>query len=177
MRTSFQSAIALLISVSLAAPINDALQSVLGRPSNSRKIADPFKPDYSDPYDHKVDSIGDNLKPLPWRNGHGSTILGPQNTDRQRQNPDLIRPPSTDHGDMKNMRWSFADSHIRIEVSISEFARAHGLMLRKGGRVDSTNYDSGVGLECSISWCEHATRRRRHSRIALAQGSRMGLCA
>lgn len=27
----------------------------------------------------------------------------------------MIRPPSTDHGDFKNMRWSFADSHMRIE--------------------------------------------------------------
>jgi len=42
-------------------------------------------------------------------------MLGPQNRARQRQNPDLIRPPSTDHGNMPNMRWSFADSHMRIE--------------------------------------------------------------
>ena len=26
-----------------------------------------------------------------------------------------MRPPSTDHGMMENMRWSFADSHTRIE--------------------------------------------------------------
>jgi len=49
------------------------------------------------------------------RNGNGASILGPRNKDRERQNPDLMRPPSTDHGDMKNMRWSFADSHVRIE--------------------------------------------------------------
>lgn len=42
-------------------------------------------------------------------------MLGPRNRDRERQNPDLVRPPSTDHGNMPNMRWSFADSHIRIE--------------------------------------------------------------
>ena len=41
--------------------------------------------------------------------------MGPRNRDRERQNPDLVRPPSTDHGTMQNMRWSFADSHIRIE--------------------------------------------------------------
>ena len=41
--------------------------------------------------------------------------MGPRNRDRERQNPDLVRPPSTDHGTLKNMRWSFADSHIRIE--------------------------------------------------------------
>lgn len=41
--------------------------------------------------------------------------MGPRNRGRERQNPDLVRPPSTDHGNIPNMRWSFADSHIRIE--------------------------------------------------------------
>ena len=41
--------------------------------------------------------------------------MGPRNRDRERQNPDLVRPPSTDHGTLKNMRWSFSDSHVRIE--------------------------------------------------------------
>lgn len=49
------------------------------------------------------------------RNGDGADILGPRNRARERENPDLVRPPSTDHGNMPNMRWSFADSHIRIE--------------------------------------------------------------
>lgn len=49
------------------------------------------------------------------RNGLGTDMLGPRNRDRERQDPDLMRPPSTDHGTLKNMRWSFADSHIRIE--------------------------------------------------------------
>jgi oxalate decarboxylase family bicupin protein len=41
--------------------------------------------------------------------------MGPRNRERERQNPDLVRPPSTDHGKIANMRWSFSDSHIRIE--------------------------------------------------------------
>lgn len=76
----------------------------------------PFTPDNRDPYDHKVDTVGDKLQPLPWRMGDGATMLGPRNPERERQNPDLLRPPTTDHGTMPNMRWSFADSHIRIEV-------------------------------------------------------------
>ncbi|KAJ5801761.1 uncharacterized protein N7518_003829 [Penicillium psychrosexuale] len=75
----------------------------------------PFSPGHRDPYDHKVDSVGDDRHPLPFRNGDGTTVMGPRNRDRERQNPDLVRPPSTDHGNMPNMRWSFADSHIRIE--------------------------------------------------------------
>lgn len=76
----------------------------------------PFSPGHRDPYDHKVDAVGDERQPLPFRNGDGTTVMGPRNRDRERQNPDLVRPPSTDHGSMPNMRWSFADSHIRIEV-------------------------------------------------------------
>lgn len=78
---------------------------------------DPYTREWRDPWDKKVDSVGDGLHPLPFRNGVGASILGPQNRERQRQNPDMLRPPGTDRGDMKNMRWSFADSHVRIEVS------------------------------------------------------------
>ncbi|TLD37732.1 oxalate decarboxylase [Venturia nashicola] len=85
------------------------------RPFLSERSEDPYTPAYHDPYDHKVDSVGEHLDPLPYRNGDGASILGPQNKDRTRQNPDLMRPPTTDHGDMQNMRWSYADSHVRIE--------------------------------------------------------------
>jgi hypothetical protein len=77
---------------------------------------DPYSREWKDPWDKKTDAVGERLSPLPFRNGDGASILGPQNRDRQRQNPDMVRPPSTDRGDMKNMRWSFADSHMRIEV-------------------------------------------------------------
>jgi hypothetical protein len=89
------------------------------RPQSPLEILqnDPYTKEWRDPWDSKVDSVTKKLNPLPFRNGEGATILGPQNVERQRQNPDLIRPPSTDHGDMNNMRWSFADSHVRIEVT------------------------------------------------------------
>ncbi|KAG9244237.1 oxalate decarboxylase family bicupin [Calycina marina] len=82
------------------------------RKSSSSK---PYTPGNKDPLDKAVDAVGDELDPLPWRNGHGASVLGPWNWERSRQSPDLVRPPSTDHGNMANMRWSFADSHVRIE--------------------------------------------------------------
>jgi hypothetical protein len=106
----------LALKLSLASPVPDELQRTLGISLGVGKSNDPFVPDYRDPDDHKVDSYGERLQPLPFRNGDGATILGPRNKDRERQNPDLVRPPSTDHGSLKNMRWSFADSHVRIEV-------------------------------------------------------------
>jgi hypothetical protein len=108
--------------ISLAVPIQDSprqrLLDGLELPAKYRKTqsAPPYTPGNKDPLDKAVDSVGNDLDPLPWRNGLGASVLGPWNEARSRQSPDLVRPPSTDHGDMKNMRWSFADSHIRIEV-------------------------------------------------------------
>jgi len=84
--------------------------------------AKPYTPGNRDPLDKAIDAIGSELDPLPWRNGHGASVLGPWNWERSRQSPDLVRPPSTDHGNMANMRWSFADSHVRIEVSFNTLA-------------------------------------------------------
>ncbi|EXJ56190.1 oxalate decarboxylase [Cladophialophora yegresii CBS 114405] len=101
----------LFASAALAVPIIDREQQALGPAGGNG----PYNPDNRDPYDHKVDSYAEGWQPEPWRNGDGATVMGPRNRDRERQNPDMIRPPSTDHGSMSNYRWSFADSHMRIE--------------------------------------------------------------
>ena len=54
--------------------------------------------------------------PQPQRPGHGGTDPGPRNLARDRQNPDLLVPPSTDHGTLPNLRFSFADAHVRQET-------------------------------------------------------------
>jgi hypothetical protein len=111
----------------LAIPVQDSprqrLLDGLQLPAAYRntKIAPPYTPGHNDPLDKAIDVVGDKLDPLPWRNGLGASVLGPWNLERSRQSPDLVRPPSTDHGNMKNMRWSFADSHIRIEVRPRSF--------------------------------------------------------
>ncbi|WP_441259387.1 cupin domain-containing protein [Bradyrhizobium sp. 521_C7_N1_3] len=53
--------------------------------------------------------------PQPQRPGHGGTDPGPRNLVRDRQNPDLLVPPSTDHGTLPNLRFSFSDAHMRLE--------------------------------------------------------------
>ncbi|KAL1411554.1 hypothetical protein Q8F55_002516 [Vanrija albida] len=68
-------------------------------------------------------SILDELKaatledkvPVPRRGKYGNDILGPVNPDRARQEPDHVRPPATDAGKLGNMKWSFTDSHMRLE--------------------------------------------------------------
>jgi oxalate decarboxylase len=54
--------------------------------------------------------------PQPQRPGHGGTDPGPRNIVRDRQNPDILVPPSTDHGTLPNLRFSFSDSHMRQET-------------------------------------------------------------
>src|SRR3984957_11425654 len=58
---------------------------------------------------------GNDSIPQPMRPGHGGTDPGPRNLLRDRQNPDILVPPPTDHGTLPNLRFSFSDSHIRQE--------------------------------------------------------------
>src|SRR6202011_1311272 len=48
--------------------------------------------------------------PQPRRPGHGGTDPGPRNLMRDGQNPDVLVPPSTDHGSLPNLRFSFSDA-------------------------------------------------------------------
>jgi oxalate decarboxylase len=54
--------------------------------------------------------------PQPQRPGHGGTDPGPRNQARDGANPDLLVPPSTDHGTLPNLRFSFSDAHMRLEA-------------------------------------------------------------
>lgn len=115
---------AVLGDLGLAIPVEDSPRQRLldGKPLPGKyrngALANPYKPGFKDPLDKPVDTVGDELDPLPYRNGLGASVLGPWNWERSRQNPDLVRPPSTDRGNLANMRWSFADSHVRIEVNL-----------------------------------------------------------
>jgi oxalate decarboxylase len=53
--------------------------------------------------------------PRPERGSEGADILGPRNAAREAQDPFTLAPPTTDHGTMPNLKWSFADSHMRLE--------------------------------------------------------------
>jgi oxalate decarboxylase len=54
--------------------------------------------------------------PQPQRPGHGGTDPGPRDLMRDRQNPDILVPPATDHGTLPNLRFSFSDAHMRLET-------------------------------------------------------------
>src|SRR5258708_5158292 len=52
--------------------------------------------------------------PEPIRGKKGVSILGPRNPDREAQSLDRLRPPATDSGTLPSLRWSFADSHVKM---------------------------------------------------------------
>src|SRR6266436_8656565 len=45
--------------------------------------------------------------------GMGGNDPAPHNAIRERQNPDMLNPPATDSGTTPNLRFSFADAHVR----------------------------------------------------------------
>ena len=47
--------------------------------------------------------------------GIGGTDPGPIDPMREGENPDIVNPPATDHGTLPNLRFSYADSHVRQE--------------------------------------------------------------
>lgn len=53
--------------------------------------------------------------PQPIRGDKGATVTIPRNLERDRQNPDMLTPPETDHGTVDNMKFSFSDVHNRLE--------------------------------------------------------------
>ncbi|KAI0290255.1 oxalate decarboxylase [Multifurca ochricompacta] len=52
----------------------------------------------------------------PVRGGLGAPILGPQNMQLQQENPDILAPPTTDHGSVPNAKWPFALSSNRLQT-------------------------------------------------------------
>jgi len=60
-------------------------------------------------------AVADDKPPQPIRGKEGAPIIGPTNPAREAQSTDRFVPPRTDHGTMPNLRWSFADSHNKLE--------------------------------------------------------------
>src|SRR5438132_13568347 len=48
--------------------------------------------------------------PEPIRGNAGASVIGPRNPSREAENRDVILSPSTDHGTLANLRWSFSDT-------------------------------------------------------------------
>ncbi len=54
------------------------------------------------------------VRPEPIQGNLGATILGPRNLPLERENPDLLVSPQTDHGTVPNLKFSFALARNRV---------------------------------------------------------------
>ncbi|KAI0346207.1 oxalate decarboxylase [Trametopsis cervina] len=57
-----------------------------------------------------------NIMPVPQRGSLGTNILGPQNIPVDKQNADILAPPSTDSGTVGSAKWPFSLSHNRLQT-------------------------------------------------------------
>ena len=64
----------------------------------SADVAAPTLAYASDEANGMTWQIGTDEDVQPIRGSLGASILGPQNTALDQQNPDLLAPPTTDHG-------------------------------------------------------------------------------
>lgn len=54
----------------------------------------------------------DSIEPIS--GALGATIMGPRNTELERQNPDMLRSPYTDAGTVPNLKFSFSAARNRL---------------------------------------------------------------
>ncbi|KAK7690969.1 hypothetical protein QCA50_006072 [Cerrena zonata] len=84
--------------------------------TSSSPNATPTVPYASDDPNYPLWNPDSNIVPQPMRGTFGANILGPQNIPLELQNPSLLAPPTTDHGDVPNAHWSFTLSHNRLQT-------------------------------------------------------------
>ncbi|EJF64740.1 oxalate decarboxylase [Dichomitus squalens LYAD-421 SS1] len=57
-----------------------------------------------------------DVNPQPIRGQLGAPTITNENIPVDVQNPDLLAPPSTDHGEFQNAKWPFSLSHNRLQT-------------------------------------------------------------
>ncbi|PAV16440.1 oxalate decarboxylase [Pyrrhoderma noxium] len=106
-----------LASSSLTSSINPSETSsgsgsgVSSAPSEEQTVA----PASDDP-NEQIFPPGFDGTPEAIRGQLGASIISPDDTLLDQQNPDFLAPPSTDHGSTGNAKWPFAFSHNRLQT-------------------------------------------------------------
>ncbi|KAL5525866.1 hypothetical protein ACEPAG_7203 [Sanghuangporus baumii] len=118
----------LVASVALAAPAASGNASLASPSAASTQSSVPASAISSAPSEEQtVAPASDNPNnqvfppdtdetPEAINGGLGASIIFPDNTELDQQNPDFIAPPSTDHGSTGNAKWPFSLSHNRLQT-------------------------------------------------------------
>ncbi|KAH9838628.1 oxalate decarboxylase [Rhodofomes roseus] len=107
-----------LTSVALAAPAGSAaaLVSPIPSPVLSAEPEQETTPHASDNPNSVLWNLTTTGDPQPIRGTLGAPIMAQQNIPLQQMNPDLLAPPTTDNGDIPNLKWSFTMSTNRLQT-------------------------------------------------------------
>ncbi|KAL0959706.1 hypothetical protein HGRIS_011400 [Hohenbuehelia grisea] len=90
---------------------------LLGRLAGAAPVADILPPTDSFISSDPNPQLWNNdrtVDPVPLRGSRGAAVLGPQNVQLDLLNPDLLAPPTTDNGQVPNIKWPFSMSHNRL---------------------------------------------------------------
>lgn len=63
----------------------------------------------------RLNESNNNNIPQPIRGNEGFVDKGPRNVMLDRQNPNILCPPATDHGTVPNCKFSFSMAHQRLQ--------------------------------------------------------------
>ncbi|EMD33534.1 hypothetical protein CERSUDRAFT_56759 [Gelatoporia subvermispora B] len=76
----------------------------------------PTVPYASDDPNVELWGLDSDITPEAIRGPFGANIIGPHNIPIALENPSLLAPPTTDHGNVPNAKWPFALSHNRLQT-------------------------------------------------------------
>ncbi|KAJ1303086.1 hypothetical protein OPQ81_011287 [Rhizoctonia solani] len=91
------------------------LKSTGPSPTTDSNYPSPTVPYASDDLNESYIDKFQNEIPEPIRGSAGANVLGPQNVELDRQNPDLLAPPTSDSGSVSNVKWPFSLSPNRVQ--------------------------------------------------------------
>jgi oxalate decarboxylase len=87
----------------------------------------------------------------PIMGSKGGDDTGPRDSEREGSHPDILRPPSTDHGSMPNLRFSFADAYMKIrDGGWSREVTERELPIAK--TIAGVNMRLEAGAVCEMHW-------------------------
>ena len=105
--------------------------------------------------------VSERSIPEPIGPDTGGTDPGPRNKELDRQNPDILTPPTTDSGTLPNLKFSFALAHNRLqkggwtrqvtarELPIATTLAGVNMRLNAGGYANCTGTRRQNGRICS----------------------------
>ncbi|KAI1784346.1 oxalate decarboxylase [Ganoderma leucocontextum] len=100
------------LSWSSSATSKDVATSTSSDPS----LPSPTVPYASDDPNYWLWNETTTTDPQPERGKLGANIMGPQNIPIDRQNPDILAPPTTDSGTVGNAKWPFSLSKMQLQT-------------------------------------------------------------